>query len=205
MKLYELFKNCVEGKYNHTENGGDYFSKRIGNTLYIYFQCSNGKEDWKNNLDFPARPYDKMGKFTWFIHRGFSRVWKSVKPLIRDIIKDVTIKNIVIVGYSHGAALAALCHEYVWFNRPDLRGKFVGYGFGCPRIFWGLKPKKLALRWKRFTVIRNIDDIVTHVPPFLLGYSHVGNIIEIGKRGKYSKVDAHRPENILHELKEIDL
>ena len=62
MKLYELFKNCVEGKYIHTENGGDYFSKRLGNTLYIYFQCSNGKEDWKNNLDFPAKPYNKIGK-----------------------------------------------------------------------------------------------------------------------------------------------
>lgn len=205
MKLYELFKNCVEGKYIHTENGGDYFSKRLGNTLYIYFQCSNGKEDWKNNLDFPAKPYSKMGKFTWFIHRGFSRVWKSVKPFIRDIIKDNTIKNIVIVGYSHGAALAALCHEYIWFNRPDLREKFVGYGFGCPRIFWGLKPPKLALRWKRFTVIRNIDDIVTHAPPLIFGYSHVGNIIKIGKRGKYSKVDAHRPENILKELMENDL
>ena len=205
MKLYELFKNCVEGKYIHTKNGGDYFSKRLGNTLYIYFQCSNGKEDWKNNLDFPAKPYNKMGKFTWFIHRGFSRVWKSVKPFIRDIIKDNTIENIVIVGYSHGAALAALCHEYIWFNRPDLREKFVGYGFGCPRIFGGLKPKKLAIRWKRFTVIRNIDDIVTHVPPLIFGYSHIGNIIKIGKRGKYSKVDAHRPENILKELMENDL
>ena len=98
-----------------------------------------------------------------------------------------------------------MCHEYIWFNRPDLREKIVGYGFGCPRIFWGLKPKKLAIRWKSFTVIRNIDDIVTHVPPLIFGYSHIGNIIKIGKRGKYSMVDAHRPENILKELIENDL
>jgi hypothetical protein len=56
-------------------------------------------------------------------------------------------------------------------------------------------------RWERFTVIRNIDDIVTHLPPRALGYTHVGHVLEIGEKGTYSRVDAHRPENILAELK----
>ena len=105
-------------------------------------------------------------------------------------------------SYSHGAALAVLCHEYVWYNRPDLRDLICGYGFGCPRVFWGFRTKKRMQRWERFTVIRNVDDIVTHVPPAIWGYSHVGSMIKIGEKGKYSPVDAHRPENIMAELRQ---
>ena len=54
------------------------------------------------------------------------------------------------------------------------------------------------------TVVRNIDDIVTHLPPKILGFTHVGKMLEIGKRGKYSSVDAHRPENIMRELLEYE-
>ena len=203
MNLLQLFDKCVNDEYVHVENSGDYYVERQLNTLYIYLECSNGDEDWKNNLDFPAKPYKRMGKTVWFAHRGFLRVWKSVENYIKPLIEDPTIENVVVVGYSHGAALAVLCHEYIWYNRPDLRNNIDGYGFGCPRVFWGIKTKKLKKRWERFTVIRNIDDIVTHVPPFVFGFSHVGKLISIGKRGKYNSIDAHKPANIMDELKQI--
>lgn len=204
MKWIDMFEKCVNGKYRHVENSGDYFTERIGDTLYIYLECSNGKIDWLNNLDFPAKPYRRMGKIIWFAHRGFVRVWKSIEPYISGEINDPTVRHIVTVGYSHGAALAVLCHEYVWYNRPDLRDSIEGYGFGCPRVFWGIRTQKLKQRWEHFTVIRNIDDIVTHVPPAIWGFSHVGNMVKIGERGRYTRIDAHRPENISAELKNLD-
>lgn len=200
MKLAELFRKCLNAKYIHVENAGDYAVERRGNTLYIYLECSNGKQDWKNNLDFPAKPYKRMGKIAWFAHRGFVRVWKSVEPYLAPYVNDPTIQQIITVGYSHGAALTVLCHEYIWYSRPDLRDTIEGYGFGCPRVLWGVKTSSLAQRWERFTVIRNIDDMVTHVPPAILGFSHVGKMLEVGEKGKYSAVDAHRPENITTEL-----
>ncbi len=60
--------------------------------------------------------------------------------------------------------------------------------------------KALQERWERFTVVRNLDDLVTHLPPGLLGYRHVGRLLEIGKRGQYSPVEAHLSENYLREL-----
>ena len=122
---------------------------------------------------------------------------------VAEDIADESVRKIVIVGYSHGAALAVLCHEYVWYNRPDIRDNIVGYGFGCPRVFCGIKTKKMKQRWENFTVVKVIDDIVTHVPPFLFGFSHVGKMLTIGKKGKYSSVDAHRAENIIAELEEL--
>ena len=201
MNILQLFQKCVNAEYIHVENSGDYYVERDDSTLYIFLECSNGHEDWENNFDFPAKPYKRMGKTVWFAHRGFLKVWKSIEDHLNPYIMDPEVKKIVTVGYSHGAAMAVLCHEYIWYNRPDLRDNIDGYGFGCPRVFWGIKPKHIKIRWNRFAVIRNIDDIITHLPPALLGYSHVGTVQEIGTEDKYSPVNAHRPENIEFELR----
>ena len=203
MNLWELFRRCISRPYIRVENDGDYCVETEGSTLYIYFEDSNGTTDWKNNFDFPAKPYKRMGKTVWFAHRGFMKVWKTLEAHLSPYIMDESIEKIITVGYSHGAAIAVLCHEYIWYNRPDLRENIFGYGFGCPRVFWGIKTHSLKERWRNFTVIRNLDDIVTHVPPAIFGFSHVGNIMKVGKRGKYSAVDAHRPQNIIEELNRL--
>ncbi|MBQ7913636.1 MAG: lipase family protein [Clostridia bacterium] len=200
MNLYELFSECMKIPYAQTGISANYAVKREGTTLYLFFQGSNGKNDWKSNLDFPAKPYKRMGKTVWFAHRGFLNVWKEIEPMLEKDIADPYFKSIVITGYSHGAAIALLCHEYVWFHRSDLRNTTEGYGFGCPRVFWGVRGKKLKKRWETFLVIRNLNDLVTHLPPAFLGYSHVSKILKIGQKGKYSPLEAHQAENILTEL-----
>lgn len=205
MELTVLFEKCLNANYIHTPDSGDYATERIGNTMYIYLEHSNGNEDWKNNIDFPARPYKRMGKIVWRAHWGFLHVWKSIEPFLAEEIADPSIEKIVTVGYSHGAALAVLCHEYIWFHREDLRECIEGYGFGCPRVIWGRLTEDLKTRWCHFTVIRNLNDIVTHVPPAFLGYTHVGTMLTIGKAGNYSPVNAHRSEHILKELEKKGL
>ncbi len=198
--LKRLFQRCLSRTYTHVQNSADFALERAGTTLYIYFQSSDGGTDWCNNLNFPARAYKRPGDIKWYAHRGFLTVWQTVQDYITADINDGSIAEIIIVGYSHGAALAVLCHEYAWYCRPDLRESLKGYGFGCPRVVWGIKPKQLKQRWNNFTVIRNTDDIVTHLPPAVFGYSHVGKLKEIGIPGKYSRIDAHRPESYLAEL-----
>lgn len=197
--LCELFERCLEISYTSVENGGDFAVESSGTHLYIYLECSDGAEDWQNNLDFVARPYKGM-EGNWQAHGGFVRVWGSVKKYLRDVIKDKAYQSISIVGYSHGAALAVLCHKYAYYHRPDIRDNILGYGFGCPRVIYGRWREEYEQIWQRFTVIRNIDDIVTHLPPSVIGFIHVGSMLEIGKAGKYSRVDAHRAENIMREL-----
>ena len=208
--LLSLFRRCLNAKYIHIEeNSADYALEEddCGKTLFIFFQWSNGKEDWKNNFDFAAEPYKDMD-VRWKCHRGFLRVWKTIEPYIKDNILDTKYSAIRIVGYSHGSAIATLAHEYVWFNRPDLRQKtnendwgLMSYGFGCPRVFFGKIPKELKERWLTFLPIRNINDIVTHVPPVLFGYRHVARVVKIGEKGKLIRyrwldcVSAHYPKN----------
>lgn len=199
MGLYTLFERCLSADYVHVENGGDYAVEREGSMLYIFLEHSRGGEDWKNNIDFPAKPYKRMGKTVWYAHRGFLRVWKSLEEHVAKHVLDKTADGVTVVGYSHGGALAVLCHEYVYFNRHDLRGRLWGYGFGSPRVIW--KPSaEVVRRYENFTVVRNPDDAVTHLPPSVLGYRHVGKILDISEKGSYSPIDAHRQENILREL-----
>lgn len=200
MELYQLFSTCLKIPYAQVGISANYALKREKDVLYIFFQGSKGKTDWKNNLSFPAKPYKRMGKTIWFAHRGFLRVWKEIEPFLADDISDKAFRKIVIVGYSHGGALAMLCQEYVWYHRPDLRGFIEGYAFGSPRVFWGIKTYNLKKRWQGFTVIRNLDDAVTHLPPVFLGYSHVGVMLKIGKKGSYTPIEAHESKNILKEL-----
>lgn len=207
-KLSELFQRCISANYVHVEHDGDYAIERQNDTLYLLLECSNGGADWANNFKFLAKPYRKpysdMAE-PWRCHRGFLKVWKSIEPYVQEDLLDPTVKHIIIVGYSHGAALAGIAHEYVWFNRPDLRENLESYGFGAPRFFGGyVISEGLKNRWKHFHPIRNINDIVTHLPPVIFGYRHANKIITIGKKGKYNCIDAHRPENILQELEELE-
>ena len=175
-ELIKLLKMNTTMNYAHTENDGDYAYTINGNTLYLFFQQTKGSTDWKNNFKFPAKAY-KDSETTLYVHSG----------------------------YSHGAALAGLCHEYIWFNRPDLREgeKLQTYAFGCPRFLFGPLKKEIKERFKNFYPFRNHTDIVTHVPPVIFGYRHVGNLIKIGKDQKYSPVDSHRDYAYIEALEEL--
>lgn len=199
-ELTDLFIKCVQIPYLNVGKNVNYAFLRDNDVLYLFFESSNGARDWRRNFDFPAKPYKRMGKTLWFAHSGFVDAWKLLEPHLAPLIHDRRIHKIVATGYSHGAALAVLCHEYIWYARADLRPMLKSYGFGCPRVIWGLLAPSIAKRWNGFFVIRNLNDLVTHLPPSCLGYRHVGEVIEIGMRGKYSMIDAHRPENIAKEL-----
>lgn len=202
--LCELFKECLDAVYLHTSGAASYALRRRGDTLFVFFEASNGAADWRRNLDFPIKAYRRMGKTVWFAHRGFLDAWRELEGILSEHICDKSVHKIIVTGYSHGAAIALLCHEYIYFTRPDLQNALWGYGFGCPRVIWGRPSRDVRRRWDSFTVIRNIDDIVTHLPPAVIGYTHVGRLIEIGERGKYSRTDAHRPENISAELQRYE-
>lgn len=201
MNLYDAMTECLSTNYTQVENAGDFAIKREGNTLRLFFEWSDGKEDWKNNFDFPVKPYRHM-EHLWFCHRGFLKVWKSIEPYLESHIQDAEVSKIEIVGYSHGAAIALLCYEYCIFHRPDIYVQ--GVGFGCPRVFWGFVPELVKERFRNFTVVRNGNDIVTHVPPALFGFRHISKFIGIGQDQSVGLIDDHRPESYLKNLKGVD-
>ena len=197
-----LFKRCLDADYTHTAEGGDYAIEVEGDTLYILFEWSDGAEDWKNNLDFPAKPYKRMTEI-WFCHRGFLRVWKAMRDEIENRVAETLqqhtdISNITICGYSHGGAMALFATEdmaYLYGEEFNVSG----YGFGAPRVLWGCVPKAVRGRISAFETIRNIPDLITHLPPKVFGYRDI-NVTEIGEEGKYKPIEAHYNSAYMAEL-----
>ena len=213
----ELFHRCAfDIEYKQVGDSVNYAFEEnaMTHSLIIYFQGSNSISDWVRNFLFAKKPYKDMD-ISYRVHRGFLAAWKTVEDIIiaKILEKDVDLqcykwKSITVAGYSHGGALAGFCHECVWYHRPDLRRQgLVGYGFEAPRFYAGFRVKTLLKqRWEHFYVVRNRNDIVTHCPPVIFGYAHVGHLLKIGKNidtRTYHKphcVGAHYPDKVYESL-----
>ena len=112
LTLSHLFDRILDysrsDQYIHTDNDGDYIIETRGYTIFIYFEQSDSWGDWMSNFDFPISAYKNSEK-TWYVHRGFLRVWKSMKDKIEaevsKIVQSRIIKEIICVGYSHGCSV----------------------------------------------------------------------------------------------------
>ncbi len=201
--MRSLFDRCYNAEYIRAAESGDYAIEVEGSTIYLLFEWSNGREDWRNNFDFPAKPY-KHTEVTWRVHRGFLRVWKAMRDDIEQSVATIiefergNIDRIVCVGYSHGAAIALLATEDMEYHHGQAI-RVEGLGFGAPRVLWGIVPEQIKHRLRHFTPVRNIPDIVTHLPPAVFGFRHI-NLLTVGKRRKYNVIDAHRAEAYQAEL-----
>lgn len=207
-KLSKLFSMCAwEVKYEQAGDSVNYAFVTRGHKLYIYFQGSNSITDWVRNFWFKKKPYKDM-EISYRVHAGFLAAWKEVEDIIIAKITEkendeYKWKHIVVVGYSHGGALSGLCHECVWYWRPDLRENGLeGYGFESPR-FYGcmfVKPS-LKERWAKYTIIRCNNDLVTHCPPSIFGYVHVNKILKV--KGDTSIVHDRVPKCIKSHYPEV--
>ena len=207
--LLELFDKCLYATYENVGNDVSYTFEEEEDLLYIYFQCSYSKIDWFYNFLFKKLPYNEMN-IPFKVHGGFLTCWKEVDDIIIKKITELDNsgsyrwKKIIIVGYSHGAALAMLCHECCWFHRNDIVENIKTLAFDGPRVFGESEiAPELAERWKNFILFRNHTDIVTHVPPKFLGFQHVGKLIQIGESATYSCFASHKDPNITKSLKEL--
>lgn len=200
--MRDLLKRCLKAQYISTAKNGNYAIEVEGDTLYLLFQWSKGFWDWVHNFLFPAKPYKRM-KCLWFCHRGFLKVWKAMRDEIEKRVAEILkehpeITNIIVVGYSHGGAMALFATEDMTYLYGD-KFNVSGYGFGAPRVLWGYVPKAVRERISAFVTVRNVPDIVTHLPPKVFGYRDI-NIKKIGEKGKYKPIKAHYSSAYIEEL-----
>jgi len=197
-KMYNAFKECISVPYTTVENDASFYHEKRGDLLRLFFEPSNGKTDWRSNFDFPTKPYRDMEN-KWRCHRGFLKVWRSAEPYLKEHIMDPEIKRVEIVGFSHGGAIALLCHEYVKFNRPDV--VVHGVGFGAPRVLWGRPNDAVMKRFDGFITVRNWNDIVTKVPPRLFGFRQAGGLLVMKVGTRLGGIKSHYPANYLASLR----
>ncbi len=198
--LSMLFAECLAAKYTHVDDVS-FALLRQGAACKLLFEDSNGKRDWQRNLRFPAMPYygTEPG---YMLHGGFLSAWRAVKPYIDEVIFDPRVRMVTVAGYSHGAALATICYDYVWYHRPDVRAVMEGAAFAPPRVIYAPKglPEPLRSRFAGLFTVCNAGDVVTMMPPSRWGYVHVGTRVDLGQKGRYGIFEAHLAKNYEREL-----
>ena len=45
---------------------------------------------------------------------------------------------------------------------------------------------------------------MTHLPPLIFGFRHVGQMRQIGEKGRYGHLEAHTPDAMLSELRRYE-
>ena len=187
MKYSDLF-NLI--KKTHYETVGDDLDYQVliddaERNVYLLFEESSSKEDWRNNFRWFALPYKpyKYPEIKMWVHRGFAKVWKSGN----DEVMSAFIKGCednpeympIIAGWSFGGAMAQLAAEDFYFRTKQ---KAVVITYGAPKILFGKKT------WKHFcdSVIKarqfcHVSDLVTKCIP-VPGFRRI-DTSKVGKQG----------------------
>lgn len=138
--------------------------------IVLMFQESDGKKDWRDNLNFLpifVKPYKKQ-KSVLRVHRGFAKEYKSGNDIVMEALEEAVERenctNVCVCGWSNGAAMALLAAEDIFF-RTGLMARVVT--FGSPRLCADEKSVEIIrTAAKSVTEWCHESDIVTKLPPF---------------------------------------
>jgi hypothetical protein len=180
----QLFESTLKRPWKTAGKDTQYKITDTDTHRLLSFQGSVSAQDWRDNFTFPVKPY-RFQVFPWLAHGGFVRAWKAAQDqIMTEIHKDLNDRFLLIAGYSHGGAIAVLAHEDCFYNGLDPRTDT----FGSPGVLW-LPGQRIKSRFENLTIHLTRGDIVGHLPPFLLGYTHVGKVNRIGP----SRLISHKP------------
>lgn len=146
---------------------------RFMNKHDLVIACRGTQPTEFNDISADLKAMPVMAETVSRVHRGFKAEVDELWPMIsEDIARKANLgKTLWFCGHSLGAAMATImasrCMHDIELNDPvEL------YTFGSPRVGWKKYCNSLNVvhhRWK------NNNDIVTTVPPRLMGYKHHGN------------------------------
>jgi triacylglycerol lipase len=140
-------------------------------------------EDWVGNADFDLvfDPHIRGGQ----VHSGFQRGVASIWPQIQELVSEHRRpeQRLILTGHSLGGALAVLtAARFASAQRaPELDAIFT---FGQPRAgdhdFVRRFDRDFKDRTFRYV---NRYDLITRLPPRLLGYDHAGRLRYLDENG----------------------
>ncbi len=165
--------NIAAGQIGFTQ--GKFFD-RSGSQAY-WFQSEHDSvivfrgteaDDW-NDIKADANAIAALAETVGKVHSGFKGEVDEIWPLIEKELEANT-KPLWFCGHSLGGALATICGGRCVLSYLKMEPMGV-YTFGSPRVGCRRYVNHVPLSHYRWV---NNNDIVTRVPPVLLGYRHSG-------------------------------
>ncbi len=171
-------------------------------TLWVVYRASDSKTDWALNgafsqaiVPFNRNPKEKFDR----VHAGFFASFMGLRTEVTAKVAASNCKNINVVGFSQGSAVATLCALDLQYNFRDKNVVYVG--MGCPRVGNKVYKEKFNKYVKEFYMFRRGMDIVSYVPMLLMGFSEMIKPTRLGPLKPYVSIFDHFPHRYLNDLR----
>ena len=143
-------------------------------------------DDW-NDIKADANAIAALAETVGKVHSGFKGEVDEIWPLIEKELEANT-KPLWFCGHSLGGALATICGGRCVLSYLKMEPAGV-YTFGSPRVGCRRYVNHVPLTHYRWV---NNNDIVTRVPPVLLGYRHSGTEQYLDHSGQLRDIQGWR-------------
>lgn len=149
--------------------------------IVVVFRGTEDELDWTTNLN--TRFVALQGGTR--VHTGFFQAYWPIRDTMFDLVmRAIKYKPrpVYVTGHSLGGALALMATaELANHDEAVVRDSVAAcYTFGCPRVGDASFDQYVKAPLYRIT---NGVDLVPAIPPWFLGYRHVGDIRYFGKPG----------------------
>lgn len=156
---------------------------QIDDYLFITFRGSDSLWDWVKNFIFFKKIIPYKGTNPKIrVHTGFLNNYKSVRDFVHKIVKESSLKKVVIFGHSMGGAVSTLAALDIQYNFKDVEvGCIV---IGCPKLGNDAFKKSFERRLPDYKRVDYGSDIVPQVPPKCFGFAELEKFHHIGPERK---------------------
>lgn len=167
------------------------FYNRDGSQAYRFrndedcvIACRGTEPNEWNDIQADANAASVLAETAGKVHRGFKREVDDLWPMLETALMG-NDQPLWFCGHSLGGAMATICAGRCFLSHIESMPDQL-YTYGSPRV--GDKRYINYVRLDHFRFVNN-NDIVTRVPPVLLGYRHCGSEVYLNRDGDIGKLN----------------
>ncbi len=156
---------------------------RFRNDHDCVIACRGTEPNEWNDIRADANAAAVLAETAGKVHRGFKQEVDDLWPMLETALQS-NEQPLWFCGHSLGGAMATICAGRCFLSHIDSNPDQL-FTYGSPRV--GDHRYINFVKLKHFRYVNN-NDIVTRVPPNLLGYRHCGREVYLNRDGKIRKL-----------------
>ena len=145
---------------------------RFANKTDMVIACRGTQPTQFNDIAADLKAVPVVAETVSRVHQGFKAEVDELWPMVlEDLVAKLPKQKLWFCGHSLGAAMATIMASRCMYEEAVPNPQEL-YTYGSPRVGWKGYVVHLGVQHHRWV---NNNDIVTRVPPRLMGYKHHGN------------------------------
>jgi triacylglycerol lipase len=156
---------------------------RFRNDHDCVIACRGTEPNEWNDIRADANAASVLAETVGKVHRGFKTEVDDLWPMLETALMT-NDQPLWFCGHSLGGAMATICAGRCFLSHIASNPTAL-FSYGSPRV--GVKSYINYVSLDHYRYVNN-NDIVTRVPPLLLGYRHCGREVYLNRNGEIQKL-----------------